>query len=146
MAEEQVVMLKHRLFRKSLPKTFDLLDRAFDDLDEKLREKVIDKDIRTMITSRRHKVIGQLKLDMMAIYISTAEATARGHAKIAKEEEEKLLSLKNNVVTTNDIDTFMINNVMNAIEARQGTIIKRAQYITGCKVSFFDETPTLLMK
>jgi hypothetical protein len=45
-----------------------------------------------MITSRRKKVIGQLKLDMMAIYISTAEATARGHAKRAKEEKEKMIA------------------------------------------------------
>jgi hypothetical protein len=29
-----------------------------------------------MISSRRKKVIGQLKLNMMAIYISTVEATA----------------------------------------------------------------------
>jgi hypothetical protein len=43
-----------------------------------------------MIISRRNKVIGQLKFDMMAIYISTAEATARGHAKIAQEEKDKL--------------------------------------------------------
>jgi hypothetical protein len=146
IAEEQVVMLKHQLFCRTLPKSFDSLDRPLDDLDEKLRKKVIDKDIRTMITSRRHKVVGQLKLDMTTIYISTAEATARGHAKIAREEKEKLLSLTNNVVTTNDIDILMVNNVSIAIQARQEIIIKRAQYVTGCKVSFFEETPTLLME
>jgi hypothetical protein len=134
-------MLKHRLFSKALPKIFDSLDRPFDNLKENLREKVIDNDIRTTITSRRNKVIGQLKLDMMAIYISTAEATARGHAKIAKEEKEKLMSSKH----AHNMDEAIINNVLNTICARQENIIKRAQYVTSCKVSFFDETPALLM-
>jgi hypothetical protein len=42
-----------------------------------------------MITSRREKVISQLKLDMIAIYISTAEATAWGHSKRVKEENKQ---------------------------------------------------------
>jgi ElaB/YqjD/DUF883 family membrane-anchored ribosome-binding protein len=135
LAEEQVVMLKNRLFCKALPKIFDLLDRLSDDLNESLREKVIDNDTRSMITSRRDKILGQVKLDMMAIYISTAEATARGHAKVTIEEKDKLLSSENATV----------ENLVNAIQARQENIIKRAQYITNCKMSFFDETPAMLI-
>ncbi len=82
----------------------------------------------------------------MAIYISTAGATARGHAKIAKEEKEKLLllSLKNDA--ENVEDEAVVNNIINAIQARQENIIKRAQYVTSCKVSFFDETPAMLIE
>ena len=144
IAEEQVIMLKHRVFCKALPKTLDSLDRPLEHLDRNLRHTVIDKDVRTMITSRRNKVIGQVKLDMMAIYISTAETTARGHAKVAREEREKVLSSKY-AANVNDA-AARINNVIDAIDARQTSIIKRAQYITNCKVSFFDETPTLLIE
>jgi hypothetical protein len=167
-------MLKHRLFSKTLPKTFDdVLERPMKDLDQNLRQqsKVIENDTRTMIIGRRNKVIGrrnkvigQLKLDMMAIYISTAEATARGHARIAKEEKEKmrrrrrqqqqrqmiqqqLIALKSdaeNVAEGEEAEEAMISNMINAIQARQENIIKRAQYVAACKVSFFDETPTLI--
>ena len=98
IAEEQMVMVKHRVFCKALPKTLDSLDRPLEHLDRNLRHTVIDKNVRTMITSRCNQVIGQVKLDMMAI------------------------------------------------DARQTSIIKRAQYVTNCKVSFFDETPTLLIE
>ena len=101
------MMLKHRLFCKALPKAFDLFDHSFDDLNDNLRQKVIDKNTRAIITSRRVKVIGQLKFDMMAVYISTGEATARGHAKIAQEEIDKLLSSEDTAAidtTFEDID------------------------------------------
>jgi hypothetical protein len=49
---------------------------------------MIDKDTRTLVTSHYNKAISQLKLGMMTIYISTAKATARGHAEIAKEDEK----------------------------------------------------------
>lgn len=141
-AEGQAVMLKHRLFCKSLPRSFDALDHALDDLDQHPQYDIIDKNVRTMITSRREKVVGQLKLDMTAIQISTAEAIARGHANVAKKNKEKLLLN----TALNDTDRIMIDNVINAIQARQQNIIQRTQYVTSCKVSFFDETPTLLIE
>jgi len=132
------------LFCKKLPRTFDILDCSFDNLKKKLRPTVIDKDIRTMITNRRNKLISQVKLDMMAIYISTAEATGRAHAKTAKEEKEKLLlSLKQ---VAENVDEAILNNMINAIQTRQENIIKRVQYVTACKVSFFDETPTFVIE
>ena len=68
IAEEQVVMLKHRLSGKALLKSFDALDHALEDLNQHLQQDVIDRNVRAIITSRRKKVIGQLKLDMTAIY------------------------------------------------------------------------------
>jgi uncharacterized protein YsxB (DUF464 family) len=57
----------------------------------------------------------------MAIYISRAEATARGHAKRAKDEKEKLIAalsaLKDDVRNVEEV--AIINNVINAIQARQ---------------------------
>ena len=144
-AEGQVAMLKHRLFCKSLPRSFDALDQALDDLNQHVRQDVIDRNVQTMITSRREKVIGQLKLDMTAIQISTAEAIARGHANVAKKSKEKLLLLLLDKAL-NDTDRTMLDNVINAIQARQENIIQRTQYVTSCKVSFFDETPTLLIE
>ena len=40
----------------------------------------------------------------------------------------------------------MLNNVINAIQARKENIIKRAQYVANWKVSFFEETPAMLME
>jgi hypothetical protein len=50
--------------------------------------------------------------------------------------------LKDDVTSSDEIAT--INNVTNAIQARQENITKRAQYVAACKMSFFDETPTLI--
>ncbi|CAF1285889.1 unnamed protein product, partial [Rotaria sordida] len=128
---------------QSLPKTFDVLDRSFDDLDQYLlcQQKVIDEDIRTTITNRRSKTIGQFKLDMMAIHISTAGATARGHAKIAKEEKEKLLLLLSSE------NAGAAANVISAIQARQENIIKRHRRSTATKTitaSHIDDMNSLL--
>jgi hypothetical protein len=128
-------MLKHRLFRKALPKIFD-------DLNESLREKIIDTNIRMILTNRHNKIIGQVKLDMMAIYISTGEAKARGHAKVAEEEKDRLLLREK---TSGNVHETILNNLVNAIQAREENIIKRAKYVTNCKMSFFDETPTMVL-
>jgi hypothetical protein len=76
--------------------------------------------------------------------------------KRAKEEKEKLIATlsaasKNDVrnatvaaAAEEEDEVAMINNVINAIQARQDNIIKRAQYVAACKMSFFDETPTLI--
>jgi hypothetical protein len=44
IAEEQVAILKHQLFCKSLPKKFDSLDHSFDDICSNSPPKVIDKN------------------------------------------------------------------------------------------------------
>jgi hypothetical protein len=79
---------------------------------------------------------------MMNVSILTAEATARAHTKKAEIEKEKLKVLLSSNAIANQ-DEALANNLLNTIQARQNNIIKRAQYITACKVSFFDETPTL---
>ena len=94
--------------------------------------------------SRRKKVIGQLKLDMTAIYMTAVEATARGHFNVAKEAKGKLLLLLGN--SNHDTGRIIIDNVINAIQARQENIIRRARYVTNHKVSFFEGTPTLLIE
>ena len=118
-----------------MPKSLASLDQLFDDTSHSIGGyRVIDKDMNVMITNRRQKLIGQFKLAMMAINISTAEATVRGNAIIVREEKDKLLS-------TIDSNT---DNIVNAIQARQNNIIQRAQYVQHCRMSFFDETPTLI--
>ena len=137
-------MLKVRLFCKAIPKSFGALDHALDDLNQHLQQDVIDGNVRAMITSRRQKVIGKLKLDMTAIHLTAGKATARGHSNIAKEAKEKLLLLLGN--SNPDTDSIKIDSVINAIQARQENIIRRAQYVINRKVSFFEETPTLLIE
>jgi hypothetical protein len=132
MAEERVTMLKHRLSVKVLPRSFDALDQSLDDLNRDLRQTVIDGNTRTTISGRRQKIIGQMKLDMMAIDISVAEAAARGHSNRVKEEHEKLL-----------LNGGATDDVIHAVQARQDNISRRAHYVTSCKVSFFDETPMM---
>ncbi|CAF1500166.1 unnamed protein product [Adineta steineri] len=144
IAEEKITIIKHRIFAKIIPKTLDSIDRSLDDINRSLREKIIDNDIRAALVSRRDKIIGQLKLDIMTIDISTTEAIARGHARLVKEEKEMLLLLIS-IRHSDDADETTRHNIINAIQAREENIIKRAQYVTGCKVSFFDETPAVLM-
>jgi hypothetical protein len=48
---------------------------------------------------------------------------------------DKLLSSENATV----------EDLVNAIQPRQENIIQRAQYVTSCKVSFFDEAPAMLI-
>ena len=140
LAEEKVTMLKHRLFCAVLPKAFDSLDQPLEDLERTLREeKVIDKDFGATMTSRGSKIIRQVKLDMMTVHIATAEAIGRGHAQVARQEQEKFMSSEHAPVANDSI----LSVVLKTICARQEHIIKRARYITSCKVSFFDETPTL---
>ncbi|CAF1426326.1 unnamed protein product [Adineta steineri] len=142
IAEEKITIIKHRIFAKIIPKTLDSIDRSLDDINRSLREKIIDNDIRAALVSRRDKIIGQLKLDIMTIDISTTEAIARDHARLVKEEKEMLLI---SIQHSDDVDKTTRHNIINAIQAREENIIKRAQYVTGCKVSFFDETPAVLM-
>ena len=125
MAEERMTLLKHRLSARALP-------RSSDDLNQDLRQKVIDGNTRTTMSGRRQKVMGQMKLDMMAIDIAIAEAAARGYSNRAREEREKLL-LEGNAT----------EGLIHAVQARQDNISRRAHYVTSCKVSFFDETPMM---
>lgn len=143
IAEEQVMMFKHRLACKSLPKTFDQCDRVLEESNHSLRRStVIDEDTRTTIINRRQKLVGQFKLDMMAINISTGEATARAHARVAREETEKMrqaiVSSSSKNVADN-VNEERMNSLIMAIQTRQENIIRRAQYVTAYKVSFFDD-------
>ncbi|CAF1501889.1 unnamed protein product [Adineta ricciae] len=138
MAEEQIVILKHRISSRILSKRFDSIDRSFKDVDRALRERVIDDDVRATITNRRNKVIGQMKLDLMSMEISTAEATVRGHTHTINQEKEKLLSSQHSTCEGDDekvvAATARNNIIINAILARQDNIVKRARYILDWKV------------
>jgi hypothetical protein len=57
-------------------------------------------------------------------------------------QQQQLSGLKSAVGNVDEAAT--INNMINAIQARQENIIKRAQYVAACRMSFFDETPTLI--
>ena len=135
MAEERVTMLKHRLAARALPKSLDVLDQSFTELNQDLKQKVIDGNTRTTISGRRQKVIGQMKLDMMAIEIAIAEAAARGHSNRVRREREQLV-----------LQGEASERVIYAVQARQENISRRARYVTSCKVSFFDETPMMPME
>ena len=135
MAEERVTMLKHRLAARALPKSLDVLDQSFTELNQDLKQKVIDGNTRTTISGRRQKVIGQMKLDMMAIEIAIAEAAARGHSNRVRREREQLV-----------LQSEASERVIYAVQARQENISRRARYVTSCKVSFFDETPMMPME
>ena len=134
-ADEYVAMLKYRLSSKMLPSSLTSLDQTFAETNPFFdKHRAMNKNVQVMLASRRQKLIGQFKLDLMAVDISKAEAMAHGHARMARELKENLLST----------GVEGVDNIVNAIQARQTNIIQRAQYVQHCKMSFFDETPTLI--
>lgn len=148
VAEEQIAIYKHQLFTKRLPEKFNSLDHTLNDLyAENSLSQVIDHNTRTMLTSRHKKITDQLKLDMMAVSIATVEATARAYGKTVRlkiEQFKSIASSSSNRCINHDQEG--INNLLKIIEARRDNIVKRARYVTACKVAFFDETPTLPME
>lgn len=84
--------------------------------------------------SQREKVISRFKYDLMIIDISILEEIIRTYAERISQEKKKLIDAVHGQVPL----PKSLVNILNAIAARQSTIIKRAQLITQHKLSFFE--------
>ncbi|CAF1617636.1 unnamed protein product [Didymodactylos carnosus] len=79
-AEEEVVVLKQRIYTKRLPPSFGVLDHSIDNIEQILTRPVLDQDKCAILSSRRLKTIAQFKYDLMVLAITTAEETVCSHA------------------------------------------------------------------
>ncbi|CAF1475610.1 unnamed protein product, partial [Adineta steineri] len=139
-AEEDVAILKQRIYAKRLPSSFSILDHSIDPMENMLKQPAINQDKRATLSFRRLKTIAQFKYDMMVLTINTAEETIRSHTNIIANEKKKLIESANGQIP---IPKSLIE-LMNAIAARQSNMVQRSQLILKQKLSVFDDAPMVV--
>jgi hypothetical protein len=138
-AEEELAILKQRIYTKRLPSSFNVLDHSIDNIEQMLIKPVFNQDKRASLASRRLKTIAQFKYDMMTLMITTAEETVRSHIGMIAELKKKLVDTANGQVPMPQ----SLVQLLNAISARQSNTSQRSQAILKHKLSFFDDAPTV---
>ncbi|CAF1483985.1 unnamed protein product [Rotaria sordida] len=137
-AEEEVAILKQRIYTKRLPASDAILDYSIDPIENMLKQPALNKDKRATLSFRRLKTIAQFKYDMMVLTIATAEETVRSHISIIANEKKKLID--NTSGGQVPLPKPLIQ-LMNAITARQTNMVQRSQHILQQKLSVFDDAP-----
>ncbi|CAF1495676.1 unnamed protein product [Adineta steineri] len=132
-AEQNVAILKKRLYIKRLPASYNVLDHSIDNIEKMAKNLTLHQDESATILSRRQKMIGQFKYDMILLEISTSEQIARNHTNIIACEKKKLIESAGEQVPL----PKPLVTLLDAISSRQSNIIKRAHLITNRKMSFF---------
>ena len=138
-AEEEVAILRQRVFLKRLPQSLDtLIDHTVEPLRTMLYRAGLDKDRRATLASHCSKTITQYKFDLMALTIAAAEDTARAHTQAILDAKKELLSL-----VEGDPSQSFTQELLEAIEARQENMKKRALELLNHQLqSFFEQAPT----
>jgi hypothetical protein len=139
-AEEEVDVLKHRVYSRCLPLLFRLLDRSIDNMEHRLKLPFVNESKRATLASRRLKTIAQFKYGIMVLSISAAEEIVRSHARVVSNEMKSF-----SVTDDGDVDSSKKvddNQIITLIEARQHNMKNRSHVITKHKLPFFDEAPT----
>ncbi|CAF1391421.1 unnamed protein product [Rotaria sp. Silwood1] len=131
LADEQVAILKQRIYTKRLPPSFAVLDHSIDNMENMLKQPALNNDKRATLSYRRLKTIAQFKYDMMILTISTAEETVRSHANIIANEKKKLIDTAGGQVPL----PKPLVQLMNTIAARQSP-----KYVPPCQSRFSGQT------
>jgi hypothetical protein len=139
-AEEEMTILKQRIYTKRLPSSFGILDHSIDNIENMLKQPALNKDKRATLSFRRLKTIAQFKYDMMVLAITTAEETVRSHTKIIVNEKKKLIDTTNGGQVP-PLPKSLVQ-LMNTIAERQTNMIQRNELILKQKLSFFVNAPT----
>lgn len=139
-AEEQVAILKQRIYTKRLPSCFDVLDHSVDSMENMLKQPVINQDKRDTLSYRRLKTIAQFKYDILTQTIALAEETKRGYTNLIADEKKKLIDTAQGQVP---IPKALVQ-IMHAIATRQSNLVQRAQHILKQKLSVFDNAPVAI--
>jgi hypothetical protein len=132
-AEEEIAILKQRLYSRRLPSSYSLLDHSIDSIEQMLQGTVLNEDRRVTLLARRSKTIAQFKFDLMVLTITTVEERLRSHTNVISIEKNKLL-------TMGPLASF--DPMMKLIEARRGIMKERSECLLQRKLSFFDRAPT----
>ncbi|CAF1623403.1 unnamed protein product [Adineta steineri] len=90
-AEQNVAILKKRLYIKRLPASYNVLDHSIDNIEKMVQNLALHQDESATILSRRQKMIGQFKYDLILLEISTNEQIARNHTNIIASEKKKII-------------------------------------------------------
>ena len=130
--EQELAILKQRIYSKRLPEFFNLLDHSIDNVENILDHPVVNEDMRTTLLTRRSKMIAQFKYDMMMLTIQTIEERLRSHANIVSVEKNKFLTMN---------PTHSATTMMDLIKARRAIMRHHATLILQGKLSFFDNAP-----
>ena len=139
-------ILKRRLHSNNLPSTYNLLDHSIDNIEKMLasaQSTTLDKNIRTILSARRRKKIGQFKYDMLTLTVATGEEIVRSINKQIQEEKKLFFTMGdknlNNPLLVPEVSSLQL---MKAIETRQAHMVQRADFMTKQKLhSFFGEAP-----
>ncbi|CAF2168445.1 unnamed protein product, partial [Rotaria magnacalcarata] len=136
-AEEQLAILKQRIYTKRLPSSLNILDHSIDNVEHLLKQSIINRDKSATLSFRRLKTIAQFKYDIMTLEMTTVEEIIRSHVNIIADEKRKLIDSAGGQVP---IPKSLVQ-VMNAIAARQSNMVQRSQCILKKKISVFDDAP-----
>ncbi|CAF4352455.1 unnamed protein product [Rotaria sp. Silwood2] len=132
-SQENVDVLKQQLYMKRISKSLQYLDQSLSKVEKTLARPIFNDNIRTTISSRHKKIIAQNKSDLMSLYISMTEASARGYHEYAENEKNKLINrMKQNLLRQNCTE-----QLIHAIEQRQKHIRQYMQYATKRRLHFF---------
>ncbi|CAF5006920.1 unnamed protein product, partial [Rotaria socialis] len=136
-AEEQLAILKQRIYTKRLPSSLNILDHSIDNVEHLLKQSIINRDKSATLSFRRLKTIAQFKYDIMTLEMTTVEEIIRSHVNIIADEKRKLIDSAGGQVP---IPKSLVQ-IMNAIAARQSNMVQRSQCILKKKLSVFDDAP-----
>ncbi|CAF3086307.1 unnamed protein product [Rotaria socialis] len=136
-AEEQLAILKQRIYTKRLPSSLNILDHSIDNVEYLLKQSIINRDKSATLSFRRLKTIAQFKYDIMTLEMTTVEEIIRSHVNIIADEKKKLIDSAGGQVP---IPKSLVQ-IMNAIAARQSNMVQRSQCILKKKLSVFDDAP-----
>ena len=103
----------------------------------------LDKNVRTILSARRRKKIGQFKYDMLTLTVATGEEIVRSINKQIHEEKKSFFTMDGeNLNNSSPAPDESLMQLMRAIETRQAHMVQRADFMTKQKLhSFFDEAP-----
>lgn len=138
--EEQLAILKQRIYIKRLPPSFDLADHTIDpNAEQMLRNLDLSTEVRAQLSSQREKIISRFKYDLISNEILIIEEFIRTYNNLIATEKKRLTDAAQGQVP---LPKALIE-ILNAITARQSIIIKRAHLNIKHKLSFFDYAPTV---
>jgi len=140
-SEEQMAILKQRIYTKRLPPSFNLLDHSIDHIEQLLsQQSILNKNKCITLLDERSKMIAKYKLDLMTLTIRTIKELIQSHTNIIVNEKKKLIDTVQGQIPL----PKSLNTILNAIAARQSIIIKRTEIIIQQKRSFFDDAPMVI--
>ncbi|CAF1403704.1 unnamed protein product [Adineta steineri] len=120
-AEQNVAILKKRLYIKRLPASYNILDHSIGNIGKMIKNLALDQDESATILSRRQKMIDQFKYDMIFLEISTSEQIARNHTNIIASEKKKIIESAGEQIPIPKLLVCILTDISSRIFFRQSS-------------------------